>query len=156
MVCSLAGLLAARVCHNHFKRVVVIEPEPWLATEDSRILQAWTQRHDRSRIVQYHSGHGIYQKCNRAASKCFIQSFFLSSASYESQGLPGAVPRFWRRSKSIRNQVSGVLDAWPVIQSVLELRQLILKYALRAIFRGLPTMSIPMASQRRVSRADKA
>ena len=63
MVCSLSGLLAARVCHNHFKRVVIIEPELWLATEESRILQAWTQRHNRSRIIQYHSLQGIYQKC---------------------------------------------------------------------------------------------
>lgn len=52
---SLAGLLAARVCHNYFKRVVIIEPEPWLATEEAIVTQAWTQRHDRSRIIQYHS-----------------------------------------------------------------------------------------------------
>ena len=60
---SLAGLLAARVCHNYFKRVIIIEPESWLATEEARITEAWTQRHDRSRVIQYHSVQGkVYIK----------------------------------------------------------------------------------------------
>ena len=68
-MCSVTGLLAARVCHDHFKRVAIIEPEPWLATEESRITQAWTQRQDRSRIIQYHSVLGMISKFN-VHSKC--------------------------------------------------------------------------------------
>ncbi|EGN92006.1 hypothetical protein SERLA73DRAFT_191747 [Serpula lacrymans var. lacrymans S7.3] len=52
---SIAGLLSARICHNHFKRVVIIEPEPWLASEQAQMVEGWKQQHKRSRIVQYHS-----------------------------------------------------------------------------------------------------
>ena len=30
-VCSIAGLVAARILHDHYERVVIIEPEGWLA-----------------------------------------------------------------------------------------------------------------------------
>ena len=89
-MCSLAGLLAARVCHDHFKRVAIIEPEPWLATEESRIPQAWTQRQDRSRIIQYHSVLGMI-------SKLIVQVKMLQllrSASYKSGRLQGVVSGF--------------------------------------------------------------
>uniref|UniRef100_D8QGF9 Uncharacterized protein n=1 Tax=Schizophyllum commune (strain H4-8 / FGSC 9210) TaxID=578458 RepID=D8QGF9_SCHCM len=50
---SYSGLLAARVCHDHFERVVIIEPEEWLSTDEGRSTAAWTQTSQRSRIMQY-------------------------------------------------------------------------------------------------------
>ncbi|KAJ4483520.1 hypothetical protein J3R30DRAFT_3835781 [Lentinula aciculospora] len=55
---SIAGLLAARVCFEFFKHVVIIEPEEWLATEDSMRRFGWEQQHKRTRIMQYRSLHG--------------------------------------------------------------------------------------------------
>ncbi|THU97455.1 hypothetical protein K435DRAFT_778036 [Dendrothele bispora CBS 962.96] len=55
---SISGLLAARVCHDHFERVVIVEPEAWLSTEDGRICESWNQRNKRTRVMQYNSTHG--------------------------------------------------------------------------------------------------
>ncbi|EGN96339.1 hypothetical protein SERLA73DRAFT_170728 [Serpula lacrymans var. lacrymans S7.3] len=52
---SIAGLLAARICHNHFERVVIVETEPWLADNEARATQAWTQKRYRTRVLQYRS-----------------------------------------------------------------------------------------------------
>ncbi|KAH7908362.1 hypothetical protein BJ138DRAFT_361040 [Hygrophoropsis aurantiaca] len=52
---SVGGLLAARVCHDHFEKVVIVEPEAWLAEKDGRVTHAWTQTHRRGRVMQYHS-----------------------------------------------------------------------------------------------------
>ena len=73
--------------------MIIIEPEPWLATEESRTLQAWTQQHDRSRIIQYHSVQGIYIS-KHSVLRQDVYTELLSSASYESQGLQGVVPGF--------------------------------------------------------------
>ncbi|THU91061.1 hypothetical protein K435DRAFT_727686 [Dendrothele bispora CBS 962.96] len=54
---SIAGLLAARVCHDHFERVVVVEPEAWLLTEDGVQVESWEQKHKRARVMQYTSLH---------------------------------------------------------------------------------------------------
>ncbi|THU91062.1 hypothetical protein K435DRAFT_841195 [Dendrothele bispora CBS 962.96] len=55
---SIAGLLAARVCHDHFERVVVVEPEGWLSTEDGVQVESWEQKYKRARVIQYTSVHG--------------------------------------------------------------------------------------------------
>ncbi|KAF5354617.1 hypothetical protein D9757_009569 [Collybiopsis confluens] len=55
---SIGGLLAARVCHDHFARVIIVEPESWLGTEDATRKDAWKQEHSRTRVVQYHSLQG--------------------------------------------------------------------------------------------------
>ncbi|THU97261.1 hypothetical protein K435DRAFT_69481 [Dendrothele bispora CBS 962.96] len=55
---SLAGLLAARVCHDHFERVIIVEPEAWLSTEDGVQVESWKQKQKRARVVQYTSLHG--------------------------------------------------------------------------------------------------
>ncbi|KAF9031534.1 hypothetical protein BDZ89DRAFT_621350 [Hymenopellis radicata] len=49
------GLLTARVCHDHFEHVVVVEAEPWVSTEEARAVHSWTQSHTRSRLIQYQS-----------------------------------------------------------------------------------------------------
>ncbi|KAF5344483.1 hypothetical protein D9758_014135 [Tetrapyrgos nigripes] len=55
---SIAGLLAARVCHDHFERIVIVEPEAWLSTEEGRKVKSWTQDGKRARVMQYTSLHG--------------------------------------------------------------------------------------------------
>ncbi|KAF8916286.1 hypothetical protein CPB85DRAFT_1251006 [Mucidula mucida] len=55
---SVGGLLTARVCHDHFERVIIVEAENWLDTEDARKVQSWTQENPRSRIMQYTSIQG--------------------------------------------------------------------------------------------------
>ncbi|THV03384.1 hypothetical protein K435DRAFT_852044 [Dendrothele bispora CBS 962.96] len=55
---SIAGLLAARVCHDHFERVIIVEPESWLSTEDGVQVESWKQKHKRARVIQYTSLHG--------------------------------------------------------------------------------------------------
>ncbi|KAJ6601586.1 hypothetical protein B0H10DRAFT_1923651 [Mycena sp. CBHHK59/15] len=60
---SIAGLLAARVCHDHFECVLIVEAEAWLASEEGRKMDGWNQNTQRSRIVQYTSLH---------ACQCFL------------------------------------------------------------------------------------
>ncbi|KAJ7210450.1 hypothetical protein GGX14DRAFT_520458 [Mycena pura] len=55
---SIAGLLAARICHEHFERVVIVEPEPWVASEEGRKVDGWVLTSQRSRVMQYASFHG--------------------------------------------------------------------------------------------------
>lgn len=49
----------ARVCHDHFERVVIVEAEKWLCDEDARRVSAWEQQNTRSRVEQYQSVQGI-------------------------------------------------------------------------------------------------
>ncbi|KAF5364757.1 hypothetical protein D9758_009295 [Tetrapyrgos nigripes] len=55
---SIAGLLAARVCHDHFEKVIIVESEAWLCTEDAKRADSWNQENKRARIMQYQSTHG--------------------------------------------------------------------------------------------------
>ncbi|KAH7890095.1 hypothetical protein F5I97DRAFT_1801450 [Phlebopus sp. FC_14] len=55
---SIAGMLAARVCHDHFDRVVIVEAEEWLSGEDGCNPRPCTQKHRRSRVGQYYSTQG--------------------------------------------------------------------------------------------------
>ncbi|KAJ4487208.1 hypothetical protein C8J55DRAFT_451707 [Lentinula edodes] len=55
---SIAGLLAARVCSDFFERVIIVEPEEWLTTEDGMRRFGWEQEHKRTRVMQYQSLHG--------------------------------------------------------------------------------------------------
>ncbi|KAJ7463170.1 hypothetical protein FB451DRAFT_1139544 [Mycena latifolia] len=54
---SIAGLLTARVCHDHFERVLIVEAETWVASEEGRKIDGWNQKLTRSRVVQYASLH---------------------------------------------------------------------------------------------------
>ncbi|KZV82244.1 hypothetical protein EXIGLDRAFT_755064 [Exidia glandulosa HHB12029] len=70
---SFAGLFTARVCADHFERVIVVEPEAWTFTDEAKALPAFSTRevkgdtavyntiaHKRSRIYQYTAIH-VYQ-----------------------------------------------------------------------------------------------
>ena len=54
---SIGGLIAARVCHDHFDDVLIVEPEAWLNSQDAMRVDPWNQECKRSRIVQYNSLH---------------------------------------------------------------------------------------------------
>ncbi|KAJ7123948.1 hypothetical protein C8R43DRAFT_899299 [Mycena crocata] len=54
---SIAGLLTARICHDHFERVVVVEAEAWVTSEEGRKVDGWNHKLVRSRVVQYASLH---------------------------------------------------------------------------------------------------
>ena len=56
---SIAGLAAARVCHDHFERVIIIEPEGWLSTEEGWTDNVLELKKKRARILQWDSYQGI-------------------------------------------------------------------------------------------------
>ncbi|KAF5384504.1 hypothetical protein D9757_006479 [Collybiopsis confluens] len=55
---SIAGLFAARICHDFFERVIIVEPEEWLSGNTMRQF-SWEQEHKRTRVMQYESLHAF-------------------------------------------------------------------------------------------------
>ncbi|KAK0501744.1 hypothetical protein EDD18DRAFT_1317883 [Armillaria luteobubalina] len=68
---SIGGLIAARVCHDHFDDVLIVEPETWLNSPDAMRVDPWDQESKRSRIVQYNSLHLLLAIGYKALSKLF-------------------------------------------------------------------------------------
>jgi hypothetical protein len=65
---SIAGLWTARVCADHFSRVVVVDPEVWEeGTGEPR-------KHKRARVPQYTSLHG-YQPFSLLALRKLFPTF---------------------------------------------------------------------------------
>ncbi|KAK0489354.1 hypothetical protein IW261DRAFT_1327060, partial [Armillaria novae-zelandiae] len=62
---------ATRVCHDHFKEVVIIEPEAWMNSEDAMCVDAWNQESKRSRIMQYESLHVVLAMGYQVMRKLF-------------------------------------------------------------------------------------
>ncbi|KAK0489411.1 hypothetical protein IW261DRAFT_413502 [Armillaria novae-zelandiae] len=56
---SISGLLTARVCHDHFENVLIVEPEGWLNSDDAKRVDSWNQENVRSRVMQYDSLQGV-------------------------------------------------------------------------------------------------
>ncbi|PFH48973.1 hypothetical protein AMATHDRAFT_64243 [Amanita thiersii Skay4041] len=56
---SLGGLAAARVCHDHFERVVIVEPEAWLSTDDAWRENVSEQQNKRKRLMQWETNQAI-------------------------------------------------------------------------------------------------
>lgn len=68
---SFSGLYAARVLSDHFKDILVVEPESWVGTvdgyaavfdENGNVIEAG-QKHNRARVLQHGTTHG---KCHVA------------------------------------------------------------------------------------------
>lgn len=68
---SIGGLLAARICHDHFERVIIVEPEGWLTTEHGRLVHPWTQKQNRKRVMQYKSIQGVQAMLFRGLQALF-------------------------------------------------------------------------------------
>ncbi|KAF7322200.1 hypothetical protein MKEN_00744500 [Mycena kentingensis (nom. inval.)] len=58
IIYSIAGMLAARICHAHFKKVLIIEPDKWTTSDEARTLKEWNHEPRRTRVLQYTSLHG--------------------------------------------------------------------------------------------------
>ncbi|KAK0466735.1 uncharacterized protein EV420DRAFT_1635777 [Desarmillaria tabescens] len=108
---SLAGLFAARVCHDHFNEVVIVEPEVWADRPDAKRQDAWNQENTRSRIMQYESLHGPIQRlafmalCNLFTDfrkECEASDILVGPADYP-------VSTWGRWSKKPYGQYNGVL-----------------------------------------------
>ncbi|KAF8811474.1 hypothetical protein BYT27DRAFT_7208525 [Phlegmacium glaucopus] len=85
---SISGLVTARVCHDHFERVLIIEPEGWLFTDDGMPTQAWTQKNKRTRVMQYRSGQGPMQLMGFLGLKRLFPSFEKECSASGVQILP--------------------------------------------------------------------
>jgi hypothetical protein len=57
---SIAGLTAARICHDHFERVIIVEPEAWLVTPEGWKPAREPKKRTRARVMQYQSIHGKF------------------------------------------------------------------------------------------------
>lgn len=57
MLDSLGGLLCARVCSDYFEKVLIVEPEAWLTSDDGKIIHAWEQKNTRFALVFLSSYH---------------------------------------------------------------------------------------------------
>ncbi|KIL56901.1 hypothetical protein M378DRAFT_88651 [Amanita muscaria Koide BX008] len=55
---SIGGLASARICHDHFERVIIVEPEAWLSTADACPVNVSELQHKRSRLMQWESYQG--------------------------------------------------------------------------------------------------
>ncbi|KAF7308212.1 hypothetical protein HMN09_00669100 [Mycena chlorophos] len=104
VVCGggIAGLLTARVCHEHFERVLVIEAEPWLSTEDARRVDGWKLlRQTRSRLIQWNSLHSSQAYFFAGLQKLFPN--IIEEAARSQIKVAPSFPRFstsgapWRR-----------------------------------------------------------
>jgi hypothetical protein len=72
---SIAGLWAARVCADHFSKVIIVDPEAWLVTEEGmrdRHRQQGSRK--RSRVPQYTSLH-LYQPFSLMALRKLFPNF---------------------------------------------------------------------------------
>ncbi|KIM76600.1 hypothetical protein PILCRDRAFT_12651, partial [Piloderma croceum F 1598] len=74
---SIAGMLTARVCHDFFERVLIVEPEGWLF-EDVETTTPWEISHKRSRLIQYLTFQGF-----QPIGYLILEALFPSSFSAE-------------------------------------------------------------------------
>ncbi|KAK0202365.1 hypothetical protein DFS33DRAFT_1434784 [Desarmillaria ectypa] len=68
---SVGGLLAARVCHDHFDEVLIVESEAWMNSPDATRADPWNQESKRSRVMQYESLHAILAMGYKVLTKLF-------------------------------------------------------------------------------------
>ncbi|KAK0239353.1 hypothetical protein EDD85DRAFT_936439 [Armillaria nabsnona] len=95
---SIGGLIAARVCHDHFDDVLIVEPETWLNSPDAMRVDPWNQESNRSRIVQYNSLHLLLAIGYKALSKLFPNIEEQSKASGIRIGPNDTQFHFWGHS----------------------------------------------------------
>ncbi|KAK0188450.1 hypothetical protein F5146DRAFT_1225237 [Armillaria mellea] len=95
---SIGGLIAARVCHDHFDDVLIVEPEAWLNSPDAMRVDPWNQECKRSRIVQYNSLHLLLAIGYKALSKLFPNIEEQSKASGIRIGPNETAFHFWSHS----------------------------------------------------------
>ncbi|GJJ09116.1 hypothetical protein Clacol_003338 [Clathrus columnatus] len=100
---SIAGLFAAKICANHYKKVLVIEPEKWVTTEDG--LEDYHRDSNppkRSRVAQYLAFHHLPLLITLAMEEMFPTfeselkhiggKLILETESFYIQGAPTKLP----------------------------------------------------------------
>ncbi|KAL1678036.1 hypothetical protein EV122DRAFT_278668 [Schizophyllum commune] len=90
-----SGLVAARICHDHFERVIVIEAEPWLNTDEGKMARSWEQKSRRTRIMQYESLNTHDGFVYRCMSRLFPNFRDECAASEIHVGKPIPKLHFW-------------------------------------------------------------
>ncbi|KAF8507736.1 hypothetical protein JB92DRAFT_3098220 [Gautieria morchelliformis] len=69
---SIAGLLSARVCANHFEHVIMVEPEEWVTTPEGLVDHpADSSAPKRARVSQFTSFHSFQTFLTLALRKLF-------------------------------------------------------------------------------------
>ncbi|KIJ26171.1 hypothetical protein M422DRAFT_130720, partial [Sphaerobolus stellatus SS14] len=74
---SISGLLAARICSDHFDNVVIVEPEDWLLSESgmnpqpAKAMESKIITNPRARIPQWYVAQGFHPTLPLVLSKLF-------------------------------------------------------------------------------------
>ncbi|KIJ31555.1 hypothetical protein M422DRAFT_185693 [Sphaerobolus stellatus SS14] len=74
---SVSGLLTARICSSHFEKVIIVEPEDWLLSQDAiqpdtlAYLKNKLIKNRRTRIPQWRIIHGYYPTVFLLLSRIF-------------------------------------------------------------------------------------
>ncbi|KAJ6504251.1 hypothetical protein C8R47DRAFT_1210323 [Mycena vitilis] len=103
---SVGGLMTARICHDHFERVLIVEAEAWVATDEGRKLDGWDVKCQRSRVVQNHSLHAcqafllaglecLFPNIEEECARSSITVAPLSPKIFHLGGFPLRVPLSW-------------------------------------------------------------
>ncbi|KIY69826.1 hypothetical protein CYLTODRAFT_488549 [Cylindrobasidium torrendii FP15055 ss-10] len=125
VVCSgsMGGLLAARICSDHFERVVIIEPENWLSTEDAQREDSWNQDNKRTRVMQYKSFQTTQHFVYKIFEQVFPQRFLLEAKARDMIIAEGDWNgHYWGlQCKDIHPHFGGVIPttSFPNIEQVL-------------------------------------
>ncbi|KIY67786.1 hypothetical protein CYLTODRAFT_422234 [Cylindrobasidium torrendii FP15055 ss-10] len=99
---SIAGLLTARICRDHFTSVIIVEAEEWTSSPEARRKMPQTSNHTRSRISQYDSLQvclrllylGLHRLFPGLAEECANSGIAVAPADYKTHfwGLPLIMP----------------------------------------------------------------
>lgn len=70
---SVSGLFSARVCANHFKKIIIIEPEEWVAVGEKGLEDNHKDPNapKRSRVAQYRGYHHFHVMMTLAMQEMF-------------------------------------------------------------------------------------
>ncbi|KAH7090028.1 hypothetical protein BKA62DRAFT_726628 [Auriculariales sp. MPI-PUGE-AT-0066] len=99
---SIGGCLAAKICSDHFTRVIVIEQEAWALSEDAR--------HGRgSRVYQYTSFHGFFQGALLNILRALFTNFDERAKQYD-VGIVEMNSSYWLNGRCLRFLVQRTAD----------------------------------------------
>lgn len=129
---SFAGLFTARVCADHFSRVIVVEPDAFTFTEEAKSGAPFVSRtindktgpyktlaHKRSRVYQYASTHGatgllLVQRSVTDAMHAVVQVLL-------TRFLRAVFPDFDSRAKSSGIRYFSFPSSLPIVSELLPL-----------------------------------
>ncbi|KAF8577645.1 hypothetical protein K439DRAFT_1639514 [Ramaria rubella] len=129
---SIAGLFSARVCADHFEKVIIVEPEAWLATAEGQVDRHRERTEEnlpvqkRLRVLQYTSLHVYQSFANLALRKWFSEydievlktggRFGSSDWNLHMSGTPIVAPTHQYRGGVLPNSI---LQARPAFETTI-------------------------------------